>query len=164
MSQIMKEIFGDLLAVDPEKMGDTLPSPESLKFKILVKGKALSHVPNEEEESDDELAVPETPLDPTTPVTSDLTSPLLSDTASIAPSVSTSVLSEISESTTLQRPKVKLKIDPEFSKTIYLRGNHFKSFENSKRSCNHFLSFSFFTFLLFFFFVSLVLTPAPLAF
>jgi len=162
MSQIMKEIFGDLLAVDPEKMGDTLPSPESLKFKILVKGKALSHVPNEEEESDDELAVPETPLDPTTPVTSDLTSPLLSDTASIAPSVST-VTSE-SYDTTLPRPKIKLKIDPEFSKTIYLRGNHFKSFENSKRSCNYFLSFSFFTFLLFFFFVSLVLTPAPLSF
>jgi hypothetical protein len=128
MAHIMKEIFGDMLALDPEKMGDTLPSPEALKFKILVKGKALAHT-SEDEESSDEEAVPETPIDATTPLVS-------SDTASIAPSVSTLTTittTDSSEGLTLPRSKVKVKIDPEFSKTIYLRGNHFKSFEASKR-------------------------------
>lgn len=130
MAVILKEILGDLLALDPDKMGDTLPSPEALKFKILVKGKALSHT-SEEEESDDEEAVPETPVDGVPPPT-----PIQSDTMSIASNSTAGTIEPLTP-----KPKAKVKIDPEFSKLVYLRGNHFKSFEESK-SIFSFLFFS----------------------
>lgn len=123
----MKEVFGDMLAVDPEKMGDVLPSPDALKYKILAKGKALHHT-SEEEESSDEEAVPETPIEPTSPIEG--SAPLISSSDSVKSGTATSDSLAVAP-----KSKVKVKIDPEFSKTIYLRGNHFKSFEESKSGC-----------------------------
>lgn len=53
MAEIMVDIFGDLLYSDPRnENSSSLPSPASLRNKILIKGKKLKkHL---EEDEDDE--------------------------------------------------------------------------------------------------------------
>ncbi|CAM9331523.1 unnamed protein product [Phaeothamnion confervicola] len=57
MAKYMAEVFGDLLQVPPAEM-ETLPSPESLMNKIILKGKIVKDADQfvaDDDDSDDEL-------------------------------------------------------------------------------------------------------------
>ena len=54
MAQILTSILGDKLAL-PQPEGTQLPSPEALKYKILIKGKTLSGNLAEQEDEGDQI-------------------------------------------------------------------------------------------------------------
>ena len=123
MAKIMIEVFGDLLCKEIVKGNDgskALPSPEQLKKKILIKGKAISQsssssadTPIEEEEEEDVDAEDE--LDPEQ-VPADMKQE-----------------AEKAKLDKKQEAKVYKKVAKELSDiTIYCRAAHFKSFETSK--------------------------------
>jgi len=78
MANIMIEIFGDLLLKAPLKNNESqLPSPEALKFKILIKAKSnvkrsATTDDDESDESDDDE--PSSPTSPASPASSSSTS------------------------------------------------------------------------------------------
>ena len=117
MAKIMIEVFGDLLCKEIVKGNDgskALPSPEQLKKKILIKGKAFPQDTAVEEEEEEEVDA-EDELDPEQ-VPADMKQE-----------------AEKAKQEKKQEGKVNKKVAKELSDiTIYCRAAHFKSFENSK--------------------------------
>lgn len=118
MAKIMIEVFGDLLCKELAKGNDgakALPSPEQLKRKILIKGKALPSSGQEtvaEEEDEDEDV--EDQLDPS--------------------QVPEDMKQEVEKAKSEKKAERKAKVAQELSDiTIYCKAAHFKSFEDSKQ-------------------------------
>jgi hypothetical protein len=112
MAEYMKEIFGDLLYTDPVDAGkDSLPSPNDLKRKILVKGKKLP--PEKEEEDTGEVSEEDEAED-------------IDESGGKKPQ------GKKSPEPSAPKKKKKLKLAASLSKCVnYVQSVHFDGFENA---------------------------------
>lgn len=120
MAKYMKEILGDLICKDPLPEDATfLPSPESLKRRILIKGKALPKgVKPEEYDTEEE---------------SDTEGEEEDENAADAAKEKKKEAKELKKAQGKSEAPQKLKISYALSEMVnYCRSAHFKSFEDSK--------------------------------
>lgn len=132
--QHLRTILGDLLLTQKVNERETqMPSPEQLKYKILVKGKSRNddevYEPNDNDDDDDsgdDQSLSSTSRDLAS--SSMQTSP----SSDIKSSGSTNVAGARKSSVPKQQPKRKSKVAQELSDiVVYFRSAHFRGFQSS---------------------------------
>ena len=160
MAKIMKKAFGDKLLYDPVDINEaSMPSPNQLKGKVIVKGKKLKdeskdgdgEVTDEDEADNDEIknqleavkaAVPggDKQADDYDPFNADKisfkTASSNPQSVTATPQVGRKSTRGQSRKTTVK--KKKLKLSPELSKlVIYLQSRHFSTFQDAIERSDH---------------------------